>query len=239
MCLVLELKQPLLLYAIHIDIDKYRACVILLALLQVVEYARLLQITCTDCRKLHQTEALLLSAELLTYAAQSLQRLLQLLLEERLVDCYLLNLGCKSSVAAVVAPIGIEYAKLGLRWVALLTLVILHYLTQIIGIHCQTILLAEWLQLLILERDESVQDRHRLHLGTLHIRQLAQILTTRLHCIDVVTLDASELLIGEGLVENQQFRALDADIGCRLYQAYTRHSRACSLVKLSRQILYC
>ena len=144
-CLVLELKQPLLLDAIHIDIDKYRAGVILLALLQVVEYARLLQITCTDCCKLHQTEALLLSAELLTYAVQSLQRLLQLLLEERLVDCYLLNLGCKSGVAAVVAPIGIEYAKLGLRWVALLTLVILHHLTQIIGIHRQTILLAEWL----------------------------------------------------------------------------------------------
>ena len=51
---VLELKQPLFGAAVDVHVDEYAACVVLLALLQIVEHARLLEVTRAHGRQLHE-----------------------------------------------------------------------------------------------------------------------------------------------------------------------------------------
>ena len=82
---------------------------------------------------------------------------------------------CGSAVARDEVML-VKDAQLGLRGVATLLGVVFHYLTQVVGVHRQTHLLAEGSQLLIFESCEAVQRGHGLNLGILHIREYAQIL---------------------------------------------------------------
>ena len=140
---VLKLKQPFLHLAIHIHVYINGAGVVLFAHFQVIEQALLAQITRTYGSKFHQAETLFLTTELLAHVKEQIKTLLQFALHKRFVNRNGLQLGSKRSMAAVVAPIGIQNAKLSLGRIALLASEIAHHLTQVIGIHCQSPLLAE------------------------------------------------------------------------------------------------
>ena len=108
---VLELKQPLLRLSVHIDVDENAAGVVFLTLLLVVEQSFLLQVTGADGRHVHQADRLAGTPQLFTHAAVEGQRLLHLALHERLVHGNLLQHGRKGGMAAMVAPIGIQYPE--------------------------------------------------------------------------------------------------------------------------------
>ena len=63
MGLVLELEEPLLLLAIHVYINEYRASIVLLADLHIVEKAFLAKVTRTDSSKFHEAERFLGATE--------------------------------------------------------------------------------------------------------------------------------------------------------------------------------
>ena len=108
--LVLELEEPLLLHAVHVDIDVDAAGVVLLALLEIVELAVRAQPACADGGELHEAEALILSSELFPHVSEHLQAVLELTLHEGLVHSDLLKLGSEGGMAAVVAPVSIQDA---------------------------------------------------------------------------------------------------------------------------------
>ena len=70
------------------------------------------------------------------------QRILDLVLYERFLDRDALQLGGEGRMAAVVAPIGVEDAQLGLIGIAPLGTEIFHHLAQVVGIHRQPVPLA-------------------------------------------------------------------------------------------------
>ena len=139
MRLVLELQQPTLHDAIDIYIHENATCVILLALLHIVELTLLLEVASTYRCKFHKAEALLLTAKLLAHPAHKVERLLHLGLHERLVEGYLLNLGREGSMTAVVTPVGIEDAKLCLHGVTTLLTEVVYHLAEVVGIHSEAI----------------------------------------------------------------------------------------------------
>ena len=65
--LVLELKKPFLGLSVHIDIDIYAACVVFLALFQIVEHSVRTKPACAYRGEIHKTERFLPASEIRTH----------------------------------------------------------------------------------------------------------------------------------------------------------------------------
>ena len=93
-------------------------------------------------------------------------------------------------MAAVVAPIGVEDAKLRLDGITTLLLEVVYNLAEVVGIHRKTISLAIGGQILLLHLAETLQHSHRLNLRTLHVCENVEVLLARLYRVDKILLDA-------------------------------------------------
>ena len=235
---VLELQEPLLGRPVDIDIDVYRAGVVLVAHFQVVQQPFLAQVAGADGRHVHQADALVLAAQFAADAQVEGQRILDLVLCERLLDRDALQLGGEGRMAAVVTPIGVEDAQLGLVGVAPLGTEIFHHLAQVVGIHRQPVPLAAGFQFGVGHLGEAFQHGDGLHLGLFHVGQHVQILLARLDRVDIVMADARQVFVGNGIVEQQQLRRADAHLGRRVDQPHAVDGRRGTLVELAGEVLH-
>ena len=235
---VLELKQPLLRLSVHIDVDENAAGVVFLTLLLVVEQSFLLQVTGADGRHVHQADRLAGTPQLFTHAAVEGQRLLHLALHERLVHGNLLQYGRKGGMAAMVAPIGIQYPELRFGRVSSFAAEIGHYLTQVVGIHCQTVGLAVRGECRLAHPGKALQHGYRPHFGVLRQAEHSEVLLARLHAVDIVFADTRQVGIRHAVVEYQQPRTAYFHFGLGLQQHDALLGRRGPLVELPRQVLH-
>ena len=235
---VLELQEPLLGRPVDIDIDVYRAGVVLVAHFQVVQQPFLAQVAGADGRHVHQADALVLAPQFAADAQVEGQRILDLVLYERFLDRDALQLGGEGRMAAMVAPIGVEDAQLGLIGIAPLGTEIFHHLAQVVGIHRQPVPLAAGFQFGVGHLGEAFQHGDGLHLGLFHVGQHVQILLTRLDRVDIVMADARQVFVGNGIVEQQQLRRADAHLGRRVDQPHAVDGRRGTLVELAGEVLH-
>ena len=237
MSLVLELQQPTLGHSIDLHVDVNRAGIIFVADLQIIQFAGSPQVTRPDSRYIHQTDALVLATQLAADAQVKRQRFVDVLLDERFLDGDALQLGREGRMAAMVAPIGIENAQFGLVGVTPLGAEIPHHLTQVVSVHRQSVLFAERFQLTVRQLRESVEHRHGLHLGLLHVGQTVERLFARFDAVDAITADTGQLFVCHAVVENQELRRTDAHVGRRVDQSYAIDRRSGPLVELPGQKL--
>ena len=165
MCLVLELQQPFLGLSVHGGGHEDAAGVVFGALLQIVQFALGLEIAGAYGSQFHKAEGFSAAAQLLAHASGELEGLLQLGLEEGLVYRDLLYLGGESRMAAMVAPVGIQYAQLGFRRAAALGLEVTHNLGKVVGVHRQAVRAAEGLIAAGFHIQEAGKIFQRLHVG--------------------------------------------------------------------------
>ena len=238
MRLVLELQKPFLHLAVHIDVNEDGASVVLFAHLQVVQEPFLLQVAGTDGSQLHEAERFVLAAEFHTDVTEGLQLLLYIVFDERLLHLYILQNGSERSMAAVVRPIGIEYPQFGLCRFAVLFPEIIDYASEVIGIHCQSPLLAERRVLLASHGGEACHGSQWFHIGGLLALQKVEVLLSRLHGVDIIVPDTRHLLVRHGILEDQQPAGADVYVRVRVNQMHTVDGRRSALVKLPGNELY-
>ncbi len=145
----------------------------------------------------------------------------------------MLQNGGESGVTAVVGPVGVENAQLGLGGVAALVAEVVHHLSEVVGIHRQPPLLAERCQVGLGHIGESVERGERLYVGVLNLLQLRQVFLPCLHGVDVVMANASQVGIANRIVEQQQAGTANLDIRLRVNQMDAIHGRRGALVELS------
>ena len=181
MSLVLELKKPffscecsLVIHYINIHINA--AGIIFLAHLHVVEQTLSLEITGSDRCHIHQVQALMFTTKFLANLHIEVESTVNLALYEGILDGNFLKLGGESGVAAVVAPICVENAELGLVWVTSLLLEVVHHLTKVVGIHCQSHLLAIWCKFLLPKGGQSFKNLHRNNLRLFGLDEAGKVL---------------------------------------------------------------
>ena len=236
--LVLELQQPPFRPAVHVNIHVDRAGVVLLRDLQIVQQPLLLQVAGSDRRHVHQADALVLAAQFAADPQVQGQRILDLLLHERLLDRNPFEFGREGRMAAVVAPVGIQNAQLRLEGIAPLPAEVFHHFVEVVGIHRQSHPLAVRLQLVVLHLPKSLQHLDRLHLGLLHVRQHRKVLFARLHGVDIVVADPGQLLFGHAVIEQQQLGRADVHLRLGVDQPHAVHRRSGPLVELPGQALH-
>ena len=238
MGLVLELQQPFLGGTVHIHVHVDAACVVLLALLQVVKQALLPEPAGAYCRQLHEAQALAVPAELMAYMPELLELRLYLRTNERIVHGNLLKLGRKGGMAAVVAPIGVQYAQLRLGGIALLAPEILHDLGKVFRAHGEPPPAAECRVFLRLHVNEAFEGGQGLHVHLVVRLQHRQVLGPRLDGIDEIAPYPGEVFAGEVVIEYQQPRAAYLDIRTRVYQVHAVDRGRRALVELAGDVLH-
>ena len=139
----------------------------------------------------------------------------------------------------MVAPVCVQYAEFSLVRVAAFFREVFHHLTKVIGIHCQSHLAAERLQVLFLHIDKTLDHRHRLYRSMLGIIEFAEVFLTGLHSIDIVMLDFGDGLLIDISAQDNELGTLDMDVGFRVNEVHAVHCRSRSLVELSREIFHC
>ena len=172
MGLVLELEQPFLLHSVHVHVYENAAGVVLLALLHIVEQSLLPEVACAYCCQFHQTEALALTSQFLSHIVELAQLGLDFFAHEGIIHGDGLEFGGEGGVAAVVAPVGVEYPELGLARIAAFPAEIVHHFGEVVGVHRQTPLPAEPGIGLGLHLNESAHIRERLHVHCIGLAEL-------------------------------------------------------------------
>ena len=243
MCLVLELKEPLLsghlsLVVNDVYIYIYAARIVLFADLHVVQKALCLEVTGAYRGHVHEVQALVLAAKLLSDLHVQIEGTVDLFLKERILDIDVLKLCSECGMTAVVTPVCIEDTELSLIWIAAFSLEVLHHLTKVVCIHCKAHLPAIWSKLFLCQRCESLKHRHRRNLWLLQGCKLREVLLARLHCIDVIFLDSGNYLVSRVGREDYELRALDAHLCRRIDEAHAVYSRCRALVKLAWKVLH-
>ena len=141
-CFVLELEKPFLGLAVNIDIDIYAACVVFLADLKIVKKPLLTQVPRPYGGHVHQTDVLFLPAEFLAHAEIFVIGFPHLVRNERIVYPDMLDHRSESRMAAMVAPVSIQYAEFGLIGIPAFIVEIFDNFLQIRRIHRQAHLFA-------------------------------------------------------------------------------------------------
>ena len=181
MSFVLELKEPFLrckltLIIHHVNVHIYAASIVLFTHLHIVKQALSLEITGSDRCHIHQVQALMFTTKFLANLHIEVESTVNLALYEGILDGNFLKLGGESGVAAVVAPICVENAELGLVWVTSLLLEVVHHLTKVVGIHCQSHLLAIWCKFLLPKGGQSFKNLHRNNLRLFGLDEAGKVL---------------------------------------------------------------
>ena len=236
---VLELEQPFLDSAVHVHVNVYAAGIVFFADFEVIEYASGLERAGSYGGHIHKVQALAVASELFAELQVELQRAFYVFLDERLVHIYIRQLGGEGGVAAVVAPIGVEYLEFGLARIASFPAEVIHYLPEVIGVHRQAVALAEGCKRFSFHLTEAAQVLQGLYLGDLVFHEAAHILLAALHVVDAVFLYGFEFLRAYIVLEYDELGAAYAYVGIRLDEFHAVHCGRGPLVELSRQGLDC
>ncbi len=236
--LVLELEEPGFLLAVHIHIHADAAGIVLLALLLVVEDTLFLQPAGSDGGQLHETEALTLASKFPAHGMELAELALDLALHEGVVHGDGVQLGVEGGVAAVVAPVGVEYPQLGLGGVPLLIAEVLHHLGEVVGVHGQAPLGAECGIFLRLHGSEAFQDAGGTDLGLVGKVQLGKVLLAGLHRIDIIMADSVQSRVRHVVVKYYESRAADHYVCGGVDQMHAVLGGRGSLVELAGDVFH-
>ena len=141
--LVLELQQPAFGLAVHVKVHIYGAGVVFLALLQVLQLAVGLEPTGADGGEVHQVQGLFVASKLMAHVVPQVQGLAYVVGHGRILHLDVLQPGGEGGVAAVVAPVCVEYSYFGFLRVAALGCEVFHGFHQVVGAHGQAHAYAE------------------------------------------------------------------------------------------------
>ena len=233
---VLEQEQPILQFAVHIALNFDGAGVDLLALVQVFQYAALLQRLGGDGGAVHQGAVLLVAPG---FGAQC-HIAVKGSLHHLVVDLHIVQNGAEGGVAAVVGPVGVDQANLGDGGVAVFAAEILLAEHDVGVVHRQALLVAEGFQRGVVQRGKAVQRFHLGGNGKFHLQggALCEVCLACLHRVDDILLDGGEVLLGQIAV--QQIDAGAAHVGALALaqQLDALAGRVGALVKLTGQVLH-
>ena len=198
--LVLEEEQPILVLAVHVDLDLDGTGVDLLALVETREDPLLLEILRTNGAHVHEADGLLVAPELVTHV----QVCIEGGLHDLVIDLDVGEFGTEGRVTAMIGPIRIDHLHLGDGRIAMLDVgeVVLEDL-DVGKVHRQAALADEDLQDLIVIVDEMLDDLDVIRLGILGLERLDLVerRLARLDGIDDVALDGSDVLIAQIALE--------------------------------------
>ena len=233
---VLEEEQPVLLLAVHITLDLDGAGVDLLALVQILEDAALLQGLGGNGAGIHQRAVFLVAAGLGAQRHVAVKSGLH----HRVVNLHVVQNGAKGGVAAVVGPVGVDQADFGDGGVAVLGLEVILAENNVGMVHGQALFHPERLQRGVIQLQKAGQRLHRGGDGKLHLEGVAP-LQGRLagfHRVDDIFLDGVQIFAGEGAF--QQIHSCAAHVGALALaeQLDALGGGIRPLVKLAGQILH-
>ena len=236
--LVLELQQPAFCLAVHVKVHIYGAGVVLLALLQVLQLAVGLEPAGADGSQVHQMQGLLVAAKFVAHVMPEVQCLAYVVGHGRILHLDVLQAGGEGGVAAMVAPVCIEYSYFCLLRVAPLGSEVFHGLHQVVGAHGQPHADAECVGVLARHGGEALDGAHGRLGAAFGQREARHILLAVLHGVDQVTGHALALFGREGVVEDVKACGCDLDVGAGLDEAHAGAGGVGALVELAGQRLY-
>ena len=233
--LVLEQQQPGLGHAIHRHVDLHSAGVDLLALVKLLELSGLLQSLGGDGAQVHQADRLRASQVL-----PGMKIILPGALEQRIREMGLVDDGMEGRMAAVIGPVGVQHADLCDAGVPAFAAEVVPTEGRVVRIHGETIVLHKGLEPGPVELTEA---RERCHMrGDIEGERKGLGLFQRglpsLNGVDDISLDGSQVLVGQGAVERVDLGGPDLrplSLGEKLDALC---SRVRTLVELPRQILH-
>ena len=235
--LILEHEDPVGFLAVNVRLDLDGAGVDLLALIEILQNAALLEDPRAHRCQIHQRQGLVLTSELCAVgkvlvigAANVIGR-----------DIDVFDIRQEGRMTAVIAPVGVDHADLGDGGVALLgiTEVILTELDVVI-VHRQTEFLDEGIQTRFVQADKALQ---RLHGGGDVVVRVKGIVGVQrrlagLHGVDEILLDRLELLIRQVAGNDVDPRIFDAAALLLGEQGNALLAGIRPLVELTGQILH-
>ena len=233
--LVLEQKQPVLLFAVHVALDLDGAGVDLLALVEVFQDAPLFQGFGADGGGVHQGAGLFVAAGLAAQRHITVKRRLH----DLVVDGHAVQNGAEGGVAAVVGPVGVDHADLGDGGVAALALKVILAEHDVGVVHGQALLVAERLQRILVHLDKAGQRFHLAGDGKFHLQRLALVQAglAGFHRVDEVLFDGGQILSSQVALQQVDLGAAHVGALALAQQLDALGSRVRPLVKLAGQIL--
>ena len=166
------------------------------------------------------------------------QRLFDVLLAIGNRDTDMLQMGGKSSMTAVVRPVGIQYPQLRFRRLPTLLFEVADYLAKVVCIHRQSPFATDTCNLFVVHLREAGKAFHRTNGGIQVVRQTVEVFLTTFDRIDIVVAYGIHLLVCHRLIEEQQTAALNRYLGLRIDEVNAIHGRRSTLVKLPRKVLH-
>ena len=168
MGLVLKEEQPVLVLAVDIDLHLDGAGVDLLGLVDIGHDAGLLEVLGADGAHVHEADGLGVATEFVAHLHVAVEGLLH----HGVIDRHIIQDGAEGGVAAVVGPIGVDYADLGDGGVAIFIAEVLLAEGNVRLVHGKTALGDKGGKAGLVELAEAVKHLDRRRLGGLHVQRL-------------------------------------------------------------------
>ena len=243
MCLILEEYKPLLFLSINLNRNNNGACIDLIGLLHIIQFAGFLELThCEKCN-IHQRNKLVVSSgkHLLMCCIIFLISLLDRLLVITLIKRNILKLCKKCGMTAVVRPICIQNTDLCHGRISfLLPCKILLDMKEILECHCQIQRIIQFLKLILRHALESVKNCNICRLIKLLYQCLRLLFVglSGIHRIDTVFLDPPAILFVDLSLKYISCCRPDHRILLFIQELHTPFRGIRSLIKLSRKIFH-
>ena len=208
---VLEQEQPILLFAVNVDLALYRASVNLVRLVEPLKAAMRTQVLGANGAHIHQAYRLMLATQLGAHS----KILLECKLHRFVVDLNVGKFGTECGVTAMIGPVRIDNANLGDSGVAPDFLEVSLEEFNIRLVHSKAALFAELGKTRVVELGEALDNLYRLGFGHLHLERFARLERsfTSFDWIDNVMLDSGNIRLGKLALQHIHFGAAN----CRAF----------------------
>ena len=233
--LILKQEQPILQLAVDVALDLDGAGVDLLALVQVLQDAALLQGLGTDGGAVHQGAVLLVAAGLLAQGHVAVKGSLHQLV----VDLHIVQDRAEGGVAAVVGPVGVDQADLGDGGVAVLGLEVVLAELDVGVVHGQALLIAEGFEGIVVQGGKAGQGLDLGGDGKLHLESgaLLEAGFAGLDGVDDVLFNGGDVVLGQITLQQVDAGAAHGGALALAEQLDALAGGVRALVKLAGQVL--
>ena len=228
---VLEQEQPILFFAVNVDLALYRAGINFIGLVEPLKAAMRTQVLGANGAHIHQAYRLMLATQLGAHS----KILLECKLHRFVVDLDIGKLGAERGVTAMIGPVRINNANLGDSGVAPDFLKMSLEEFDIRLVHGKTALFAELGKTRVIEFGETLDNLYRLGFGHLHLKRFACLERSfaRFDWVDNVMLDGSNVRLGKFALQHVHFGATNCGAFTLADELNAFARRISALVKLT------
>ena len=242
-CLILEVDQPLFFLSVYIDRNNDTAGIDLIRLFLILQFALCFELFHRHQCQIHQADKFVISSfvENLSVSQIFFICFYDWLFVVTLVKFYICQLCGEGCMAAVVRPVSIQYTHLCHRRVTLLfSLKVILNVLKIFECHSQIQRTVQFFKLILRHILEAVKNHNvcRIIKYCYQCFRLCRASLTGIYRVDAVIFDCCKLLIGNVSLNHISSRRTDNRLCIFIQKLHALNSRICSLIKLSRQILY-